>query len=131
MSAVNSLSVVGKSHTDGTTARTHVFSKEANLPGGLRFRDTSEAVYSLSPRLNVTAKTPSGASRVIRLKTTYTTPYTDGITPDIIGTVTCNLEIIVPVNTPEAVRKDVGETLRTLLATTTFRNQYEALDFMS
>lgn len=131
MSVVTAMTLAGLSHTDGTTAANHTFTKESNIPNGIKMRDTAQADYSLAPRLSFSAKTPTGASKVIRTKSVMQIPYKDSITGLYAGMITRTVEDIVPVAAPVNVRKDAAATLTALTANTVYKDIMNALDFAS
>jgi len=128
---MTALTVAGYSHTDGVTAYNHTFVKEANVLNGVKLRDSSQADYSLAPRLVFTAKPPTAQGKVIRVKTVLTIPYKDPITGLLAGTITRNIEDIVPVAAPVNVRKDAAAMYSTMAANATVKAMIIDLDFAS
>jgi len=131
MSVISTLTLAGLSHTDGITAANHTFAKESNVVNGIALRDTAQADYSLAPRLVMTAKRPTGASKIIRTKATVTIPYKDTVTGLVAGTITRVIEDIVPVAAPVNVRKDAAKTLDSLAINATYKAVMNDLDFAS
>lgn len=130
MSVMTALSVAGLSHADGVTAYNHIFVKEANVLNGVKLRDSSQADYSLAPRLVFTAKPPTAQGKVIRVKTVVTIPYKD-FTGLLAGTMTRTIEDIVPVAAPVNVRKDAATTFANLANLTAVKAMIIDLDFAS
>lgn len=131
MSVITTMTINGRSHIDGTTGVNHTFIKEANVPNGIKLRDSSQADFSLAPRLTFTAKMPTAQGRVIREKTTMTIPYKDPNTGLLAGTITRNIEDIIPVAAPQNVRKDAAIAFTSLAADPTVQNMIIGLDFAS
>lgn len=131
MSVITAMTIGGLSHADGTTASNHTFTKEANILNGIKLRDTAQADYSLAPRLTFTAKQPTATGRVIREKTTMTIPYKDPLTGLLAGTITRNIEDIIPVAAPLNVRKDAATSFQSLAAHIVVRDMINNLDFAS
>jgi len=128
---MTALTVAGYSHTDGVTAYNHMFVKEANVLNGVKLRDSSQADYSLAPRLVFTAKPPTAQGKVIRVKTVVTIPYKDPTTGLLDGTITRTIEDIIPVAAPVNVRKDAAATFANLAGHATVRAMIIDLDFAS
>lgn len=131
MSVISTITLAGLSHTDGTTAANHVFNKEANILNGIKLRDVSQADFSLAPRLSFSAKTPAGASKVIRERAQITIPYKDAVTGLVAGVITRNIEDIIPVGAPANVRKDAAATFAAMSANAVVKAMVESLDFAS
>lgn len=131
MSVITAMTIAGLSHVDGTTAANHTFVKEANILNGIKLRDSSQADYSLAPRLAFTAKPPTAQGKVIREKTVMTIPYKDPVTGLYAGTFTRTIEDIVPAAAPLNVRKDAALTCQNLAANTVVKDIIINLDFAS
>lgn len=131
MSVITALTIAGFSHADGTTVSNHTFNKEANILNGIKLRDTAQTDFSLAPRLTFTAKQPTATGRVIREKTTMTIPYKDPVTGLLSGTITRNIEDIIPVAAPLFVRKDASATFSHLAANSVVQAIINELDFAS
>lgn len=131
MSVITAMTIAGLSHADGITASNHTFVKEANVLNGIKLRDNAQADYSLAPRLTFTAKHPTATGRVIREKTTMTIPYKDPVTGLLAGTITRNIEDIIPVAAPLFVRKDASVSFQNLAANTVVKELISHLDFAS
>jgi len=128
---MTALSVAGLSHADGVTAYNHMFVKEANVLNGVKLRDSSQADYSLAPRLVFTAKPPTAQGKVIRVKTVVTIPYKDPPTGLLAGTITRTIEDIIPVAAPVSVRKDAAAAFANLAGNATVKAMIIDLDFAS